>query len=337
MNSSQQLRTQQFDRAGSSLYPNRSQSIGVQTLIEQPDQANNLVRDIRQQMNGAQQRSDSSEKTTDLQLLDKSKEDSIPSDIRIKLRISKITFIQALSLSWFVEQLGEFQFFIYFFMGEFYQNKRSNDYIGWMVIFIITTTFYLLTYALTYYVIKNKGLPFQKQQELENQDQPYIPYLIIYILQTTCKIFMDISLIMLICTLYNDPELVLVILYVGYKIIFISIMIGIIFYTFFVDYFNMIENSKFEKHQWIVFDFFQSIPFCLSIIIGFSILKSAIYFQFLIPQMIIQILIITILHKKLKNFPVNISQDQRNPDSIPLKIMDFSLQFYSPWNINLLK
>ena len=47
-------------------------------------------------------------------------------------------------------------------MGEFYQNKRSNDYIGWMVTFIITTTFYLLTYALTYYVIKNKGLPFQK-------------------------------------------------------------------------------------------------------------------------------------------------------------------------------
>lgn len=28
-------------------------------------------------------------------------------------------------------------------------------------------------------------------------------------------------------------------------------MIGIILYTFFVDYFKLMENSKFEKHQWL--------------------------------------------------------------------------------------
>ena len=56
---------------------------------------------------------------------------------------------------------------------------------------------------------------------------------------------MNISLIMMICTLYNDPELIIVIFYVGYKITFILTMVGIIIYTFLAEFYNLAENSRY--------------------------------------------------------------------------------------------
>ena len=56
---------------------------------------------------------------------------------------------------------------------------------------------------------------------------------------------MNISLIMLICTLYNDPELIIIIFYVAYKVIFILTMVGIIIYTFLAELYNLAENSRY--------------------------------------------------------------------------------------------
>ena len=41
-----------------------------------------------------------------------------------------------------------------------------------MVTLIITTTLYLFTFALTYYIYKNKGFPFLKNKEYDDQDKP---------------------------------------------------------------------------------------------------------------------------------------------------------------------